>query len=337
MKYQLLCAIWEFTLNCNLNCTHCGSAAGKLRPNELDTKESFKLCEGLAELGCQEVCLMGGEPFLRKDWLSVSQCIKDLGINLTYVSNGTILEANLDKIVRVAPKVIGISLDGMKKNHEAIRGEGTWKKAIKSINLLRKKGIQTTIITTLSKVNFKDVLKMKDLLLKKGVNWQIQVAMPFGNFQKEQMLSEEEFYASALFIAKERINNPFQDLPVVGAHCYGYFSKILPGSEWKGCTAGLSSVGITSDGGIVGCLSMGNDRFIEGNVRDKKFKEIWENQGNFSYNRRFDVSKIGPNCIDCKYIRRCRGGCTSVSHSLTKRFHNDPYCFRAIENKIIKI
>ncbi len=46
---------------------------------------------------------------------------------------------------------------------------------------------------------------MKDLLFKKNVNWQIQVAMPFGNFKKEQMLSKEEFYSTAMFIAKERI------------------------------------------------------------------------------------------------------------------------------------
>ena len=92
MNYQLECAIWEFTLKCNLNCSHCGSSAGKARPNELNTNECFKLCEELAELGCEEVALMGGEPFLRKDWLSVSQCIKDLGMNLNFVSNGIILD-----------------------------------------------------------------------------------------------------------------------------------------------------------------------------------------------------------------------------------------------------
>jgi len=28
---------------------------------------------------------------------------------------------------------------------------------------------------------------------------------------------------------------------------------------------------------------------------------------------------------------KCKGGCNSVSLALTGRFHNNPYCFHAIE------
>jgi len=335
MSYQLKCAVWETTLRCNLRCSHCGSSAGLPRPNELNTKECFRLCEELAELGCEDVSLMGGEPFLREDWFSIAQCIKNLGMNLNIVSNGTILDRYIDKISQLKPKVVGISLDGMKESHEKIRGKGTFEKVIQAIELLREKGIQTTVITTVSKINFKDLPEMKNLFYKKGINWQIQVAMPFGNFKKEQMLSKEEFYATALFIAKERIENSFKNLPVIGAHCYGYYSKILPGCSWEGCSAGITSIGITSDGGIVGCLSMGNDRFIEGNIREKSLKEIWENPDSFSYNRKFDKNQLGPNCKDCKYGAVCKGGCNAMSYTLTGRFHNNPYCFYVIEENII--
>jgi len=333
MKHQLKCAVWEFTLRCNLRCLHCGSSAGLPREKELTTNECFKLCEELAELGCEDVSLMGGEPFLRKDWFSVASCIRDLGMNLAFVSNGTILDRYIEKISQLEPKVVGISLDGMKNTHELIRGKGTFEKTVKAIDLLRERNIQTTVITTVSKLNFRDLPKMKEFLFKKEVNWQLQVAMPFGNFKREQMLSKEEFYATALFIAKERIKNRFEDLPVIGAHCYGYYSEILPGCEWDGCQAGISSIGITSDGGIVGCLSMGNDRFIEGNVRDKSLREIWEDPNSFEYNRKFDETKLGPNCRNCKYGLKCRGGCNSMSYTLTGRFHNDPYCFYAIEKE----
>jgi len=334
--YQLKCAVWEFTLKCNLRCSHCGSKAGIPRENELNTKECFKVCEELADLGCEDVSLMGGEPFLRKDWFSVASCIKDLGMNLAFVSNGTILERYIEKISKLEPKVVGISLDGIKENHERIRGKGTFEKTIKAINLLRETGIQTTVITTVSKINFRDLPKMKNLIFKKGVNWQIQVAQPFGNFKKEQMLSKEEFYATALFIAKERIKNKFEDMPVIGAHCYGYYSNILPGCNWKGCQAGITALGITSDGGIVGCLSIGNDRFIEGNIREKCLSEIWENPKNFLYNRGFNKTKLGPNCTDCKYALECKGGCNAMSYTITNQFHNNPYCFYAIENYIFK-
>jgi radical SAM protein with 4Fe4S-binding SPASM domain len=254
-------------------------------------------------------------------------------MNLNFVSNGTIMDQYIDKIAWLRPKVIGVSLDGTEESHEVIRGKGNFKKTLGAIDALRERGIQTTAITTVSKVNLRDLPKMEELLLKKGVNWQIQVAMPFGNFSREQMLSKEEFYATALFIAKERTRHRFEDLPLVGADCYGYYSKFLPDGEWKGCKAGMTAIGITSDGGVVGCLAMGNDRFVEGSVRDKSLREIWENPGSFAYNRKFDATKLGPNCGDCKHSAKCKGGCSAMSYTTTERLHNDPYCFHSIERE----
>ena len=95
----------------------------------------------------------------------------------------------------------------------------------------------------------------------------------------------------------------------------------------------MSAIGITSDGGVVGCLAMGNDRFVEGNVRDKSLREIWEDPNSFAYIRKFDVTKVGPNCRDCKHGAKCKGGCSAMSYTTTERFHNDPYCFHTIERE----
>ncbi len=329
---KLECAIWEFTLACNLRCSHCGSVAGRARTTELSTAECFGLCEQLAELGCSTVAIMGGEPLVREDYFQVARCAKDLGMDVNFVSNGILVEDHIDRIRRIGPRVVGISLDGMRENHEKIRGPGTWDKTVRAIELLRESGIQTTVITTVSKINFKDLPALKDLIFGKGINWQIQTAMPFGSFSRDLTLSREEFYATAMFISKMRARNKFEDLPVVGAHCYGYFSKILPGGHWSGCTAGISSIGITSDGGIVGCLSMGNDRYIEGNVRERPLKDIWNDPNAFAYNRGFRESDLGESCRGCRYGLKCRGGCTSVSNAITRKFHNNPYCFYKIEN-----
>ena len=330
---SLDCAIWEFTLACNLRCSHCGSSAGNARPDELSTDEAFKLSEMLASEGCKEVCLMGGEPLLRKDFVQVSKCVQQLGMKLSMVSNGTLMGRFADSISALDPEVVGISLDGMKDSHEGIRGKNTWDKTVEAIDMLRDRGVQTTVITAVSKLNFRDLPHMRELLAPKGVNWQIQTAMPFGNFTREQTLSPEEFYATALFIAKEGLRDRSERMRIAGAHCYGYFSKVLPGSSWKGCTAGISTIGITSDGGIVGCLSMGNDRYVEGNVRERHFRDIWNDEDAFAYTRKFEERDLGENCAGCRYGLRCGGGCNSVSLALTGKFHNDPYCFRSIERR----
>ena len=61
-------AVWETTLRCNLNCLHCGSRAGRARPDELLTSEALDVIDELVEVGIDEVTFAGGEPFLRPDW-----------------------------------------------------------------------------------------------------------------------------------------------------------------------------------------------------------------------------------------------------------------------------
>ena len=55
--------IWELTLKCNLRCIHCGSNAGEKREGELTTREALNVVKDLADLGVDEICFLGGEPF----------------------------------------------------------------------------------------------------------------------------------------------------------------------------------------------------------------------------------------------------------------------------------
>jgi len=85
---------------------------------------------------------------------------------------------------------------------------------------------------------------------------------------------------------------------------------------------------------VTGCLSLGNDRFIEGSLRQRSLREICEDPTSFSYNRVPEELLPGENCQDCVNEARCGGGCSSVSYCLTGKFHNDPYCFHAIEKEL---
>ena len=88
MKYNLECALWEITLRCNLKCFHCEFSAGNALPDELSTQEALGLCEALDNIQCKRVVLLGGEPFLRNDWDIIAKKIKDLGMELGFISNG---------------------------------------------------------------------------------------------------------------------------------------------------------------------------------------------------------------------------------------------------------
>ena len=70
-RYRPIYAVWEMTLKCDLACRHCGSRAGRARPDELSTEECLDLVRQMAALGVLEVTLIGGEAYLRDDWLEI--------------------------------------------------------------------------------------------------------------------------------------------------------------------------------------------------------------------------------------------------------------------------
>src|SRR5881394_901073 len=69
-------AVWEITLKCDLACRHCGSRAGKERPNELSTAECLDLVHQMRDLGVKEVTVIGGEAYLRDDWTRIIEEIR---------------------------------------------------------------------------------------------------------------------------------------------------------------------------------------------------------------------------------------------------------------------
>ena len=116
-------AVWEITLKCNLACSHCGSRAGDERVEELSTAEALHLVRQLAEVGIQEVSLIGGEAFLRKDWLELAEAITKAGMACTMTTGGYgISEATAERMAHAGIKAVSVSVDGLEKTHNGLRG-----------------------------------------------------------------------------------------------------------------------------------------------------------------------------------------------------------------------
>ncbi len=339
--YTLECAVWEFTLACNLNCIHCGSSAGSRRSDELTSAEAVELCLDLKRAGCLGVALMGGEPLLRKDFWQIAELIRSLGMELSVITNGTIhAPETFTRLKKLAPRAVAVSLDAATPAiHNHIRGRsGAFLETWNFIRAAGEAGLPVSVITTVHKLNLTELPAMREQLLGKNIAWQIQVAGSEGRrFPKELLLDEEEFYSVGLFIASTRKTYPIRTMPVIGAHDMGYHSLMLDNigltGEWTGCQAGVSVIGIQSNGNIKGCLSM-DDSTIAGNVRETSVGDLWRSAGVFPYSRRFSPEDAGENCRECPHLATCKGGCNEMSLMKTGEFHNDPYCFHRIEQRL---
>jgi len=340
-KHVPITVAWELTLTCNMRCMHCGSSAGDTRGHELTTPEALDLCSQLQELHTKYINLTGGEALLRKDWNVIGKEIKDRGMNVSVLSNGLALNEKIIAELRsVGVYAIAISLDGgTPQTHDCIRGvPGSFEKCLQGLEALTSEGLPTTVITTVHKGNIQELPLIRDRILGKAKAWQIQIAVPIGRFPKEFILSKEEFYAVALFIAAMKKRYSVKELAVMGAHSIGYHSQLIRNTMvspvWKGCQAGISVLGIQSNGDIKGCLSL-PDSFIEGNIRQRQVADIWNDPHAFPYSRSCSESDLKDQCASCRFGRTCKGGCTTVSASLTGAAHNDPYCLFCLENQML--
>jgi len=72
--------VWEITLACDLKCLHCCSRAGQKRERELTTAECLDVVSALARLSAREVTLIGGEAYLRNDWIEIVRAVRAHGM-----------------------------------------------------------------------------------------------------------------------------------------------------------------------------------------------------------------------------------------------------------------
>lgn len=101
---------------------------------------------------------------------------------------------------------------------------------------------------------------------------------------------------------------------------------------FRGCNAGIKTIGIDSVGNVRGCESMYDDSFIEGNVRDESLQSIWNNPDNFSYNRRFNIDNLNGACRECSHNTICRGGCRSYNYFTSGDLLTSKRCVSSINN-----
>ncbi len=339
--YQLETAVWEITLRCNINCLHCGSSADtNTRPKELTTFEALDLIEQLSELGCKRIVLSGGEPFLRRDWATLALRIRDLGMNVSFISNGVVVNDDIiDQLCVIDPVGISFSLDGgCAQTHDYVRGKsGVFERCIRALKRTSERGLYSSAVTSVHKKNLAELPQILNLLIENGVcAWQIQTATPQGRMPKELALNDEEYYKIAEFVAenKEKYKHLIR---IMEADCVGYYSKLSPKlhcKSWIGCQAGLRVIGIESDGAIKGCLSLHGEDYIEGRIRETSLHDIWTNKNNFKYNRRFSPDMLEGICKGCKWGAICRGGCTEKAQTFTGTPYGSPFCLYRMEKNV---
>ncbi|MCR5161187.1 MAG: radical SAM protein [Lachnospiraceae bacterium] len=310
---------WHITHRCNLRCSHCYQRDFS---RELPAEQLCKvLGDYIAFLNGRslhgQISLTGGEPLLHPAFFDLAEEIRRAGLSFSVLTNGTLLtEETAARLARLGPVFVQVSLDGLRKNHEAIRGKGSFDRALMGIDTAKRHGLTVHVSFTAQHCNYRDLAGLSLLCRLHRVDklWYDRVVIPKAEDNSRISLIGEEFDSlcrSAGRLAKLRLVSCERALQF--QHC--------PGAKVYHCGAGGDLLVLLADGSVMPCRRL---PFVIGNIREHSIEEIISESPLMQELRE---APLPDGCKICTKKELCRGGARCIALAqLSSWKEKDPGC-----------
>jgi radical SAM protein with 4Fe4S-binding SPASM domain len=278
----------------------------------------------LDKYGVFRITLTGGEPLIRNDIFNIINELKSRSFCVDMNTNGTLITEEVSrKLKNVGLDSIRISLDGSNQiSHDYFRGvKGSFTKAIKAIELLKKDNHRVNITTIINRLNMNEIEDIYKIINNYEIEeWHFFRLLPTGNAvnNKELILDKKEYIQVMREVKKiknrnSKTNISFND-PI-------YSLIDIKSSDNGGCGAGKLYLGINTKGEFSLCPSMSKPI---GNIFDENLENIFAKK----IVREARNNSLIKKCVNCKYNNIC-GGCCSASYlAYGDDFIQDPFCIK---------
>jgi len=158
---------WSPLVRCNLDCPHC--LDDKSVP-ELDAARRAITARLIGASGVLGVDISGGEPLLLRDLPDLARQLSGDGCAVSITTNGWHLARRVSELVSHAD-AIRVSLDAPDPSrHDALRGAGSFRRAIDGIHACRTAGLPVQIQTVLMASAARHAQAIVDLAAGNGAN-----------------------------------------------------------------------------------------------------------------------------------------------------------------------
>ena len=343
--------VWNVGQRCNLKCVHCYSQSKDIEyPGELNTKEAKAMLDGLAEYGAPVILFSGGEPLMRKDLMELITYAKDKGLRAVISTNGTLItEEKAEELKQFGLSYVGISLDGLRETNDKFRGiEGAFDDALQGIRNCLKLGIKVGLRFTINKRNAQDIPGIFELIEKEKIPrvcfYHLVYSGRGSRLMEEDLTHEETRNVVDLIIDKTKEahdrGNKIEVLTVDnhadGPYIYQRLLKedpkraaeVLELLKWnEGNSSGHGLACISWDGAVHADQFWREYTF--GNVRERKFGEIWEDKSNSLLTKLKDKKHhVKGRCSKCKWLDICGGNFRARAEAYYgDKWEPDPACY----------
>jgi radical SAM protein with 4Fe4S-binding SPASM domain len=309
---------FDCTNNCNLRCRHCVTRGGELYKDELSTKEAFDLIEALGKLGVFQIGFSGGEPLIRSDIFRLMEKAKSLGMKVQLTTNATLAdEATAEKISRLDPITVGVSLEGGgKESYEYFRGEGNFERFLQGVKVMKEYGLPVKFKSAILRKNFGEIDSIIDLAIDLGVEAvDMFLFYPQGRGETllEEKLTPDEIREFLTILSRKKrelegtISVDVDDKPNA--------FLVDPTLSHSTCGAGVYWAEVLPTGDVVPCIFF--NEAVAGNVKNLDFKEAWDSEVWEPFR---DRTGVHGRCGACGHMTRCGGGCRANGYATTGDF-----------------
>ena len=342
--------VWNVTSRCNLSCTHC-YAANKGCTDELSTDEALALIDDLAAFGAPVLLFSGGEPLVRPDILTLARHATGLGMRVVFSTNGTLIDARMAaefKAIRLS--YAGISIDGMEIVHDRFRAcPGAFQRSLAGIRHCRDAGVKVGLRVTMTKDNVGEIPAIFDLMEAERIPRICLYHLVYcgrGADIASHDLDPVQRRATLDLIIDRTVRLHERGFPVevltVDNHCDGPYLYMRMTAEKRPRADDVMTLlrmnGGNSTGHGLACISWDGtvypDQFWRnkpvGNVREKKFSEIWGHPepGSLLAMLREKKKHVTGRCVACRYLDVCGGNFRARAEAATGNIWGvDPACY----------
>lgn len=321
---------WRITKNCNLKCKHCYLNDKNNQEKELSSGDLKKIARKIVREKIFEVLVTGGEPTTKEGFYEIMKillpsCFVTIFTNATW--NG--FPENFKKLIKTYPRQIKIyvSIDGLEKVHNSIRGDGMYKITMGNIQKLKTQGAEVVVNTVLTKNLLIDLESYLNTMEKEKIEvLQLSKFYPLGEgkLNRDLMPSPKEFEKAMTFLLNYSTKKNKMKIIFDNNFSFLITGKIPPKVSRR-CSGGISKLIIETNGDCFPCQLLPFEELKMGNFLVENLDKIWNSEPKKKFIKPF----FPKECQNCKHRSYCNSGCKATSYSISKTFkYKDPYCFK---------
>ena len=335
---------WHITDQCDQRCKHCYIYEGKDKQCalELDLETLNLILQNFIEC-CNRLnanpflTITGGDPLLYEKIWEFIEILHSEKIRFGILGNPFHVNKQVvRKLEKLGCMSYQMSLDGLKETHDKIRKPGSFEATLKAFEFFKNSKIRTGVMTTVSKINIKEIPKLVDIVIRNKIK-----AFGFARYcpnpgDLDQMVTPEEYRNLLDTMWKKYMQNQDKETTfVLKDHLwklYLYENGLFDPNEIEnpedlildGCHCGISHITTLADGTVYACR---RSETPVGIVPQESFFDIFtgERMEQYRMYNKFDA------CSKCELKNFCRG-CPSVSKCATGNFYaKDPQCWKKFQ------